>query len=249
MISPASAYIYVDIIYLVWEGIMENHYHMDLAEFSLGQFRQMLADGYLLPSEKILGEDIAERFATLQDMGMVNLEDLSSALKTKKKLTEFSQTSGLSHDYLTILRRRVGTYTPQPKPLIKLSGIASDVIERLAVLGIKHTRHLFPQVITKSDREALSGKAGVSIVVILELTKLTDLVRAPYVGPVYARIFYEAGFDTLTKLTESQPADLIARIHKVNEELRLTKAILPTSEAEMASFLEIVRMIPQVIEY
>ena len=88
----------------------------------------------------------------------------------------------------------------------------------------------------------MSGK------VLLELTQLSDLVRASYVGPVFARLFYEAGADTLERLATSQPEELAARIRTVNEEKTLTKAALPTAE-HMVSWLEIVKMIPQTIEY
>ena len=59
-------------------------------------------------------------------------------------------------------------------------------------------------------------------------------------GPVYARRFYSAGIDTLKKLAASDAAQLLARIHAVNEKQKPTKASLPSSVAEMEAFLEIV---------
>ena len=85
--------------------------------------------------------------------------------------------------------------------------------------------------------------------VLLELIKLSDLARAPFVGPVYARLFFEAGADTIEKLAGTLPAELLARLHAVNDEQKLTKAALPSSIAEMEAFLEIVKMIPKAIEY
>jgi hypothetical protein len=188
------------------------------------------------------------RFATLDAMGIKNLQDLSDALRTKKKLERFSRESGLPQDYLTVLRRRAGTYTPRPVPLKRLPGIAPEAIEGLAAVGFKDTRQLFERAQTHQDREKLVGLAGVTDDELLALVKLSDLARAPYVGPVFARLFYEAGADTLEKLANSRPEELAMRILATNEDQRLTRASLPTAE-HMVSWLEIVRMIPRTIEY
>jgi hypothetical protein len=226
-----------------------EEYNMDLELFSLAQLQQLCEAGDLLPSERILGEEVAARFAVLESMGITHLAGLTRALSTKKKLQRFSQQSGLPVDYLTILRRRAGFYAPRPVQLAQLPGIDPEHVACLAGLGIKDSRQLFGRGRSERDRELLAYLAGVPDNAILELVKLSDLVRAPFVGPVYARLFYEAGFDTLEKLAASAPEELVAGMHAANEEKKLTRAALPTSAAEMASFLEIVRMIPFVVEY
>ena len=96
---------------------MANQYHMDLEQFSLEQLRQIVESGDLLPSEKILEQETAERFAVLASVGIRNLKDLTSAPSSKTKIERFSQESGLPQDYLIVLRRRARIYTPRPKPL------------------------------------------------------------------------------------------------------------------------------------
>ena len=58
---------------------MTNQYHMDLERFSLEELRQVLETGRLLPSESILKEEIPQRFAVLESMGIRNLKDLTGA--------------------------------------------------------------------------------------------------------------------------------------------------------------------------
>jgi hypothetical protein len=84
--------------------------------------------------------------------------------------------------------------------------------------------------------------------VLLELAKLSDLARAPYVGAVWVRLFYVAGADTLEKLAESQPEELCERLKAANDSYQLTKGGLPTVK-DMAASLAIYRMIPRVVEY
>ncbi|MCD4685371.1 MAG: DUF4332 domain-containing protein [Anaerolineae bacterium] len=54
-------------------------YGLDLTQFSLNSFRQTLASGDLLPSRKILGEQIAARFAALEAAGIVTVKALAEA--------------------------------------------------------------------------------------------------------------------------------------------------------------------------
>jgi len=227
---------------------MDSQYHMELSQFSLQQLRHIVESGDLLPSEQILREEVHQRFAILESMGIRSLKDLMGALSTKRKLERFALESGLPPKYLTILRRRTGLYTPRPAPLKKLPRIAPQYVERLAMVGVKDTRQLFERGKTAQDRAALATEAGVPERVVLELVKLSDLVRAPFVGPVYARWFYEAGADTLEKLAASQAGDLCERMRQVNEDQELTRVQVPAAD-EMASFLEFIQRIPLAIEY
>ena len=226
---------------------MDSGYHMDLTQFSLDRLRHVLETGSLLPSEQILADDMAGHFAVLASMGVANLQDLVDRLRTKKKLSQFAEESGLPEQYLVILRRRAGTYAPKPVPLKKFPGIEPEYVERLAAVGIKHSKHLFERTRSKQDRAELAALADVPGDALLELVKLSDLVRAAYVGAVYARIFYEAGVDTLEKLAASSADELLARMIAVNEEKQITRAAMPAED--LGPWLETVKLIPKVIEY
>ena len=226
---------------------MDSGYHMDLTQFSLDRLRHVLETGNLLPSERILAHDMAGRFAVLASIGVANLQDLVDRLSTKKKLSQFAEESGLPEQYLVILRRRAGTYAPKPVPLKKFPGIEPEYVERLAAVGIKHSKHLFERTRSKQDRAELAALADVPGDALLELVKLSDLVRAAYVGAVYARILYEAGVDTLEKLAASSADELLARMIAVNEEKQITRAAMPAED--LGPWLETVKLIPKVIEY
>ena len=134
-----------------------------------------------------------------------------------------------------------------PVPLTKFPGIEPRYVERLAAVEIKHSKHLFERARSKQDRAELAALADVPEDTLLELVKLADLVRASYVGPVYARIFYEAGADTLEKLAASSPDELLARMIAVNEQQQITKAAMPSED--LGPWLETVKLIPKVIAY
>jgi hypothetical protein len=226
---------------------MTDHYHIDLEQFSLEKFRHILETSELLPSRRILKEKIPERFAILEGMRIRNLKALTGALSTNKKIERFSQESGLPQDYLEILKRQTKIYTPYPIPLKKIPGIAPEYIERLAAIGIKQTKQLFERAKSAKDRAELSGLADVPGEALLELVKMSDLARAGWVGPIFARLIYEAGADTLDELSKRSPEALFERLRAVNEEQKLTKGSFTAKD--IASCIEIAKELPKVIEY
>jgi hypothetical protein len=227
---------------------MTDQYHVDLGQFSLERFKHILEAGDLLPSQRILKEDIPGRFAVLTSMGITNLQELLDVLKTKKRIEQFARESGLPLDYLTILRRRMKIYQPSPIPLAKIPGIASEHIEHLAAVEIKQTRQLFERARSKSGRSELVKETGIPEDVVLEMVKLSDLARAGYVGPIFARMLHETGKDTLEKLAQSSPTELHAKLLAVNEEQKLTRVTNFTIK-DIASCVEIAQMLPKVVEY
>jgi predicted flap endonuclease-1-like 5' DNA nuclease len=195
----------------------------------------------------VLREKLAERFEILESMGVSSLGDLIEVLKTKKRVEAFSQESGLPEDYLVILRREANSYIPKPFNLKDIPGVEPEYVERLASLGIKHTRHLFERARCKSDRAELSRLADVPHRDLMELVKLSDLARIGGVGPVFARLLYEAGADTLEEFLKRAPDELIESLHAINDEKKYTK-IMPTLK-DIEYCTETARELPNVVEY
>jgi hypothetical protein len=117
---------------------MADPYHIDLERFSLERFRHSLETGEVLPGRRILKEKIAEHFKILESMGIRNLEDLIQALKSSKKLEQFSKKSGLPQDYLVILRREANSHIPKP---VNLRATWLCAIPRLSVPDLNDAVH------------------------------------------------------------------------------------------------------------
>lgn len=226
---------------------MVENYHMDLEEFPLKKFKEELKDSKPLPSRKILKDHLDERFEVLNENGVCNLQDLVNLLKTPKKAREFAKKSGLPEDYLLILRREINSYTPNPVNLDKFPGVEEETLNRLNSARIKNTAHLFRRVKTLADRKKLASELKIDDSVLLELTKLTDLVRIKWVGPVFARIFLDSGVDTVQKVAKVDAKTFYKKLVEINRAKNYTKGTFTLSDVELC--VKVAGMVPKVIEY
>lgn len=121
-------------------------------------------------------------------------------------------------NYLTLLRREVNSYLPNPVSLDKFSGFIPEDLANLASHGLKNSRHLFDRIEYEEDLQTLSNDTGITFDTLSELLALSDLVRAYGVGPAFARILYETGIhsiDELKKFSSLQVIDLYeSQTHK-----------------------------------
>jgi predicted flap endonuclease-1-like 5' DNA nuclease len=229
------------------EKKMKDAYYVDLTQITLEQFQHTIETEELLPSQQVLLEDIEARFATLAAQGMGNVAELHDVLKTKARMVKFAASSGLPEDYLIILRRKVTGYLPKPVPLAKIPGVDPAHVAALADVGIKHTKHVFEQAPTPAARAALIAQTRIPEDALLELVKLSDLARIYGMGPVFMRLFYDAGADSLAALLTWQPEDLDAKMRAINEECQLTKA--RWSMKDIVLTIEAAKQLPKVIVY
>lgn len=226
---------------------MSDGYGIDLTQFSLARLRARFESGDLLPSHRILAEDIPARFAILAAHGYENVQQLVDALSTKKKMEQFVAATGLPADYVNILRRHVRGYIPGSITLADIPGVDAAHIEALAALGIKHTRHLFARAPTPADRAALVEASGIPATALLELVKLADLGRAGWVGPVFVRMLYDVGAQTSAQLATEDPAALYERLMALNDEHGYTRAKFTVKDLEAT--IATAQELPTVIVY
>jgi hypothetical protein len=82
---------------------------------------------------------------------------------------------------------------------------------------------------------------------LLELAKLSDLARIRGLGAAFTRLFYEAGAETLEKLSRFDPEELFHKVHAMNKEKRVTKTIPPLKD--FYQYVEMAKDLPKVVEY
>ena len=221
---------------------MSDQYQIDLEKYSLQKFKKSLQSRELIPSRKCLKEELDARFRILENSGITNLKELIDLLKTKQKIEQFSQESGLSIQYLTLLNREAKSYLSKPVRLDKFPGIHSDYLDRLEKAGIRNSRQLFAEAKDKNKRERLSKETGLPLEALNELVGLSDLSRVYGVGPVFARMIYDVGIKSVKEFVEYTAEDFI----RIYEEQTQKKADFGVGEIQFS--LELARELDIAVE-
>ncbi|KAA3661534.1 MAG: DUF4332 domain-containing protein [Chloroflexi bacterium] len=188
---------------------MSDQYHIDLAKYSLEKFKNNLKSREMIPSRVALKNEVDERFQIIENSGISNHKELIDVLKTKQKIAHYSEKTGLSVEYLTLLNREAKSYLSNPTRLDKFPGVASEFCEELESVGIKNSRHLFNAAKDKMDRNQLSQSVEIPIEVLNELVGLSDLSRAYGVGPMFARIIFDVGIKSIQEFISYTAEDFI----------------------------------------
>lgn len=226
---------------------MTENYYIDLTTVTLAEYEKELAEAELLPSRKIIQEDLKQRFSCLKAHGVQNLNDLLAVLKTPDRIKDFAGKTGLPEEYLSILKREVASIRPKPVNIKDFQGIAAAVVGKIEGLGIRNTEQLFDFVKTKAAREDLREKIGFSNEEILELTKLTDVVRIKWVGANFARLLVDSPCDTVEKVSNADYRELYDILMKINEEKQYFKGKFGLNDMKLCVIAA--KSVPKAIKY
>lgn len=134
----------------------------------------------------------------------------------------------------------------RPFPLRKFRGVHQKHLDKLAAVGIRDTKQMLKAGQTQTDRRTLAENTGIPPDAILELVKLSDLARLPGVKGIRARLYYDAGADTVAKIARWDPEDLRAMVASFVERTGFDGiAPLPL---EAKSAVTHANMLPKVVE-
>ena len=208
-------------------------YHINLQEISLDTFRERLCTTALIPSRRMLRDGVVQKFDQIRNRGINNLKELLDVLKSKPTLLAFSAESGLSEEYLTILNREVKSQLPKPNRFRDFPNVAPEVAEQLERHGIKHTKHLFAEILTPEKRADFANRTGLAPEIVLKLTQLTDLSRIRWVNHTFARVLFRAGYDTAKKVAVANYEEMYETIMKLNREEHLYKGHIGLNDMKM----------------
>lgn len=87
-------------------------------------------------------------------------------------------------------------------------GVNQNFVLKLKKLGICNADQMLEAGKTPDSRRKIARSTGLPESVVLEFVKLSDLARIPGVKGVRARLYYEAGIDTVEKIAALSPEEL-----------------------------------------
>ena len=133
-----------------------------------------------------------------------------------------------------------------PFRLREFHGVNLEHIQKLEAKGIKNADQMLAAGSTRQQRRQLAEAAGVPESAILELVKLSDLARLPGVKGIRARLYYDAGVDSVEKMAGWEPEEL--RIMVTEFALRTGFDGIPPLPKEVSSTVANAQKLPKVVE-
>lgn len=179
-------------------------------------------------------------------VGWIEQEPKRSAKGHLWALRYYFQFSGQKEMERLASRLRRERIKTKPAALKDFPGVDPEDLAVLAAAGIRHAGHMMNAGRTPADRQALAEKTGVLLDTILELVKLSDLSRLRGVRGIRARLYVDAGIDTVAQMAEWEPEALRQTIVEFVE--RSGFEGVPTLPAEARATVAEARRLPQIIE-
>jgi len=128
-----------------------------------------------------------------------------------------------------------------------IEGIGEAYKTKLNEVGIKSIEDLLEKGITKSSREEIAEKSGISEKLVLRWLNHADLMRIKGIGGEFSEILEAAGVDTVPELARRNAVNLVAKIKEVNENNKLVRRVPTVNMVE--SWINQAKDLPRVIEY
>lgn len=133
----------------------------------------------------------------------------------------------------------------RPFALRDFRGVEPDYVAGLAAAGIRDVDHMLAAGRTAAGRQALAAETGVPPQGILEFVRLSDLARIPGIKGVRARLYYDAGVDSVEKLATWEPEALRAMLVEFVQRTGFEGT--PPLPREAAFSVAMARRLPQII--
>lgn len=193
-------------------------YGVDLNKISIETYKDILKKQTLLPSRKSLQTDIDDIFKNIRRDGVHTLLDLKQALSTTGRMTSLSERLNIPMDYLTLLRREIGSFEPKSVRLAEFPEIPLDTLQAMRQHGLLTTKDFYDFCQENTDKSITSFKLALSMSEIEKLCCLSNLVRINGVGAIAARSFLEAGYKCVPSIAETTAEEMLARLTEVNNQ-------------------------------
>ncbi|MBN1937102.1 MAG: DUF4332 domain-containing protein [Anaerolineae bacterium] len=145
------------------------------------------------------------------------------------------------------IRGQMVAQTRAPFALKNFRDVDQAHIARLKAAGIANVEQMLQAGSTPVSRQRLADQTGIPPAAILELVKLSDLARIQGMKGIRARLYYDAGVDTLERLGQWEPEALRTMLAAFVEHTGFD-GITPLPK-EVWHAVMTAQQLPQVVQY
>jgi hypothetical protein len=225
---------------------MSSGYFLNASEFPIEKFKQNILNKVLLPGRLALRLNIDQNFDILISNGINSLGDLSDALKTKTKIAKFAIKTGFDIDYLTLLRREANSYLPLPVKLSEFGVMDLKTSFQLDLMGIVNSKQFFDEFHMKAHRQQLADESRLNLDGLTALVQLCDLVRITGVGTIFAKLIFDAGYQSVSEFISYDSTIILEKLYETNNQNLHTRVKFTLSDIEYC--IEYAKLLPILLE-
>jgi hypothetical protein len=138
----------------------------------------------------------------------------------------------------------------QSMKILKLKdylGVNRQHVQALNAKGVRTAEQMPDIGRTREGREKLAEKTGVPLDYILELVKLANLSRIPGLKKKRARLYCDAGFDTMDEIAKSEPEEMRQMLAEFVDRTGFDGSAPPIFEAAFCK--KLAEYLPRIVEY
>jgi len=135
----------------------------------------------------------------------------------------------------------------KPFKLASFRGVDADRIAKLASLGIESVEQMWTAGDSPEKRTTLAQTTDLPLDFIVELVKLSDLSRISGLKAIRARLYHDAGYDTLNTIANADPDTMRQQIADFIDHTRFDG--IPPTPKEAASTVAQAKMLPPLIQF
>lgn len=206
-------------------------YGFNLNKISLVNLKELVKTTYLIPSMRMLVEDIDDVVSILERHSIMSMNDLYLATKIKKKAINLAFELDVDQDYMIVLRRLVASYIVKPRKLADFIELSDEVVLRFKELGIKDSIALHHYLTERSERE-VEIELDLELELITTLKSLLATMQLRYVSPAFATVMVRSGYTTIKAVSETTAQKLHHDIKTTNESHKIYKGNIGDSDAQ-----------------
>ncbi len=172
-----------------------------------------------------------------------NIKNRLRALSLYFKFVGNSKLAG----YASQLREQRISKTGTSTALKEFPGLNPKHLKVLADCGIRNAEQMIKHALSPPQRKKLATESNIPLKTIIEIVKLSDLSRLRGIKGIRARLYYDAGFDTIEKLAASEPEKSLKRLKKFVEKTGFD-GIAPLPK-EIANTIEQAKKTKKIVRY
>lgn len=207
-------------------------YSINLNKITLDEFKNILLTAYLLPSQKLILNNLEQNIERLKNKGLSNLQDLHNLLKKKKNYSTIAENMKIDEDYLVILNRMVNSFIVKELPLAKIKIFSDQELTLLADKGITNTRHYYEAYMNAKYTTKAATIKNIPPEKMKYALHIIDLLRINGVGVDYAKILYEIGIKSVSDYNKTSSEIILQSFQELNKKKKLSKATLGITDID-----------------